>query len=219
MLRRTLAVGLALSCSTLSSAADELKAATKGKIDAVQTYFGDLQSFDGATLTFAVPLPSAVGNGTAAITQQFQPIQTMAKTFKPSETELEILLTVGVPQDPINGGDFAASTQDRHTKDVDLQRKQYQAAQADHDRAQQQAQQNNQVEQRDLRKCSNAGADQVIEKDPDNEGKEKLPVNGKIISIKNGYVTLLRAADGQQKQYRLEDLSRIILGSCSVSPH
>jgi hypothetical protein len=215
MFRQTLAAGLMVLTLPASLAADELKTATKGKADAVQTYYGDLQSFDGTTLAFAVPMSRPAASGPEAARQMLVPPETMTMTFKPLEVEVEIRLNVSDPQASINGTEFAQSTPDRYTRDVDLQRQQYQAAQAAHDKAQQ----NNQAEQRDLRRCSTPGGDQIIERDHTHEGKELLPVTGKILSIKNGYAILKRVSDSQQQRYSLEDLSRIVLGSCSVPAH
>jgi hypothetical protein len=217
MRKQILAVGIAMTCFSSISGADELKTATKGKAEPVQTYYGNLQSFEKNVLTFEVPSMQAAVNGPEAQLRLSVSQSMTTVTFKPLEAEIEIILRVTIAQDPIDPGDNTMSTPDRLSKDVDLQRKDYEDAKARED-AQKLKQSPDQQQQRDLRKCSIAGGDQVIEKDPDKDGKEKPPVNGKLISIKNGNAILNRASDGKQMVYRLDDLSRIIIGSCTV-PH
>lgn len=213
MSRRMLIASLVIACASSPGLSDELQVATKGKFELVQTSYGDLLSFDGSTLFFAVPVPRPMPNGPEAARQQFAPQPTITQTYKRAESEIEIRLQVNDPQDPVNGADFAQSVP-QHTKDVELLQRQYQEAQAAHDRAQKSAEEQGKAERRDLRKCSSVGGDQVVERDSSRAGAEKPPVTGKVKCITNGILTLT-VASGARK-YRLDDLSRIVLGSCSL---
>jgi hypothetical protein len=205
MIRSRLLPYLVWPLLALQGNADQLRVAVKGKWEAEKIYYGDIGSFDGATLVFNLD-PSDID---MYLNKDKRTLTHTPTPFKPTENEIVINLNLPDPSRPVENPNYDGSIHQK-TNDVDLRVAQAQKHAQELEAAKKAAE----PKQPDLRNCFSRGTDRITKKDP-HSGKPLEPsVFGTILSIGDGLLTMKPIPNGPPVKYRLVDLSVIRLGFC-----